>query len=181
MVEVQAGPGPSDSATDRRHARYVARMTTGLVVAVFAILVVFAVLVLAALLVVERAERHRAEIAAPGQPLPPPPPSAPKAPREVNWFRRVWLAAGVAVLVAAALVAYAFWPAGALDTPVLEREIESWAADELDATTPEVDCPDSMPIDAGAQYHCILTSAGDTVGVTISVENDDGEVTWQLG
>jgi hypothetical protein len=71
--------------------------------------------------------------------------------------------------------------AAELDTPYLEGEIESWAKENGVRGRISVDCPNSMPIERGAEYHCIMTAGdGTSVGVTVSVENDDGEVTWQV-
>lgn len=71
---------------------------------------------------------------------------------------------------------------GEADIPAIEDEIETWAREDLNARGRiTADCPDSMEWRTGDDFHCILTDQTGSVRVTVTMENDAGDVTWMLG
>lgn len=69
------------------------------------------------------------------------------------------------------------------DIPAIESEITTWAEDNSpEGTDIEVDCPDTIEWRTGGDFHCIVSDQnGETVRVTVTMENDDGDVTWVVG
>lgn len=67
------------------------------------------------------------------------------------------------------------------DIPQVESTIEKWAVEQHIGRV-SVDCPDSIDWDTGENFHCVMTDkGGETARVTVTMENDDGDVTWVLG
>lgn len=66
------------------------------------------------------------------------------------------------------------------DIPAIEAELGDWANQQgLAAAT--VDCPTSVDWEVGGDFHCVITSAGQTYRVSVTMEDDQGTVTWALG
>lgn len=59
-------------------------------------------------------------------------------------------------------------------------QIEAWA-EEKGARSAEADCPDPVEWRVGETFRCILTVDDQDVRVTVTMENDQGEVTWITG
>lgn len=66
------------------------------------------------------------------------------------------------------------------DIPGIESGIEEWAAKQ-DIGRVSVDCPDSIEWKTGSDFHCVMTDKqGSSARVTVTMENDDGDVTWVM-
>jgi hypothetical protein len=88
------------------------------------------------------------------------------------------------VVAAIALVLAACGTSGeqTLDHDALVAQIHRWAvAKEKAAPSVKVDCPDDIPIKAGTNFHCLISGGGQSVRVTVTIENDKGYVTWVVG
>lgn len=86
---------------------------------------------------------------------------------------------GVAVLVAIYGAQHLFM-GDELDIPALEAEIESGVLEQTGQRL-TVDCPDSIDWETGEEFHCIAESRqGQRGRVTVTMENDEGEVIWEL-
>lgn len=94
-----------------------------------------------------------------------------------------WIQILIAAAVAGAFLLYRHFDHGQIDTPRLERQIENWAAKQSSGVTGiNADCPDDISIEAGRDFHCLLTDdQGDAYRVTVTIENSDGDVTWITG
>ena len=69
-----------------------------------------------------------------------------------------------------------------IDHTRLERAIHTWAVHKGGAdTSVKVQCPSDVAIQAGATFHCIVSEHRQSVRVTVTIENDKGEVTWVAG
>ena len=67
-----------------------------------------------------------------------------------------------------------------IDLPTVESAITDWAGD-LGLSDVSVDCGDrTVPAEAGYQFVCDLTDETGTVGVRVSVLNDNGDIEWEL-
>lgn len=63
------------------------------------------------------------------------------------------------------------------DIPAIEKAIRDDLADQGSNAT--VDCPSSIDWEAGSEFHCVATDdQGGRYRVTVSMENDEGDVTW---
>lgn len=102
------------------------------------------------------------------------------------WRRRVGIGLAAIALSLVLGVVYALaWQAtygesspSELDVDQLEVEIAKWAAPMI-GERPEVDCASPMPIEVDAEYSCALfASDGSSASVTVTVEDEDGNVTW---
>lgn len=62
----------------------------------------------------------------------------------------------------------------------LVANIGKWA-DKQGVSNAHVSCPDDVAIKAGSTFHCIVRARGQTVRLVVTIENDDGYVTWQTG
>ncbi len=67
----------------------------------------------------------------------------------------------------------------AIDTPLLESQIESWVQETF-ATSARVDCPDDQPARAGHRFVCELDDGYDRVGLRVEVLNSAGDVEWVI-
>lgn len=81
------------------------------------------------------------------------------------------------------LVLLAGCSADEADIPNIEHEIKTWAQDQAPAgTRVKVDCPDTIEWRTGGDFHCIVTDRqGASLRVTVTMENDAGDVTWTAG
>lgn len=71
---------------------------------------------------------------------------------------------------------------GEADIPGIERNIEHGVAKQSGYKgTVTVDCPDQIEWKVGGEFHCIGKAGGQRFRVTVSMENEDGDVTWQVG
>ena len=98
--------------------------------------------------------------------------------------RWLWRYALPGVLIAVLVGVFNFRASQTLDEIGAESEIEAWWEGEVEAGSDvDVDCPGSMEIEAGKEYHCIVSAQGESSGytVTLTVENSDGEVTYRVG
>lgn len=43
-----------------------------------------------------------------------------------------------------------------------------------------VNCPDQIDWRVGGDFHCIGKAGGQRFGVTVSMENDAGDITWRV-
>lgn len=103
--------------------------------------------------------------------------------------RRGWLIAGgigaAVVVVAAALFILAQLggsATGTVDHVRLETEIHDWAVQKEKADpSVKAQCPSDIPIKAGSTFHCFLSGGGQSVRVTVTIENHKGDVSWVVG
>lgn len=65
----------------------------------------------------------------------------------------------------------------AIDTPVLESEIESWVQETF-ATSARVVCPEGQPARAGHRFICELDDGYESVDIRVEVLNSAGDVEW---
>lgn len=94
----------------------------------------------------------------------------------------VWIGVAAVVVLVAVGGWYMFLRADERSTADIEDEIHSWADERTEgggAIT--VECPDPIEWRVGETFHCILSQGEQTVGVTVTMENDDGAVTWRAG
>ncbi len=67
------------------------------------------------------------------------------------------------------------------DIPGIEREIETWAAEQIGETV-TVDCPSEIEWRTGGDFRCVMEDRqGTTAKVTVYMENDAGDYTWEVG
>lgn len=68
-----------------------------------------------------------------------------------------------------------------IDTDAVEDDIEAGILDQTNAHV-TADCPDDIDLEVGGEFHCIVTSdvLGQTARVTVTMENDDGDITWAV-
>lgn len=65
-----------------------------------------------------------------------------------------------------------------------ETELGAAIAEEVDADPSDitVECPNEIDWDPGNTFRCFVTDdAGTKAKVTIYMENNDGEYTWEIG
>jgi hypothetical protein len=69
-----------------------------------------------------------------------------------------------------------------VDIPEVEQQIEAWARTELGAVRGvSADCPSSIEWRTGGEFHCIVKDRTGSVRITVTMENDEGDVTWIAG
>ena len=72
-----------------------------------------------------------------------------------------------------------------IDSRLLEKDVDAWVHQQ--ATTHknekvDVNCPDGVKAEPGRTFHCVVTDKqGESLRVTVTVENSDGDVTWVAG
>lgn len=102
--------------------------------------------------------------------------------REPRWSN--WQLLAGAALVAVVVGGYLAWGLVRPDersTTEIEQQIADWAESELGGGPVEVQCPDPIEWRVGETFNCIATQADATVGVAVTMENEDGAVTWRAG
>jgi hypothetical protein len=92
----------------------------------------------------------------------------------------MWQKIGGAV-AAAALLAGCGSGGGEADIPGIEQNIEHGVAKQsgYDGKV-TVNCPDQIDWRVGGDFHCIGKAGGQRFGVTVSMENDAGDITWRV-
>lgn len=70
-----------------------------------------------------------------------------------------------------------------IDSQRVERQIKRWAEKNSGPNTQvTVECPSDIDVEPGREFHCIVSDQrGQSIGVTVTIENRDGYVTWQAG
>jgi hypothetical protein len=87
-----------------------------------------------------------------------------------------------AVLLLSTLLLTGCSGSATIDHARLEREIHHWAVKrEQVSPRAHVTCPADVPIKAGSTFHCLISAGGQTVRLTVTIENSDGYVTWVVG
>ena len=67
------------------------------------------------------------------------------------------------------------------DIPGIEQNIEHGVAKQSGYSgTVTVNCPDQIDWRVGGDFHCIGKAGRQRFGVTVSMENDAGDVTWRV-
>lgn len=70
---------------------------------------------------------------------------------------------------------------GEADIPTIQEKIEGGIHDQLGQRV-TVDCPSQIDWEAGEEFHCFAEDgSGQSARVTVTMENDDGEWSWQMG
>jgi hypothetical protein len=86
-----------------------------------------------------------------------------------------------AVLLVLALAACGNKP-DTLNHAKLVDDIHTWAVKKEKADpSVKVDCPGDIEIKAGTEFHCLLRGGNQTARLTVTIENNDGYVTWVVG
>ena len=68
-----------------------------------------------------------------------------------------------------------------LDTDKAEEEIAKGIEEQTEATIDSVECPDDVDIEAGHTFDCTVNvSDGSTETVTVTQDDDEGNITWEL-
>lgn len=69
-----------------------------------------------------------------------------------------------------------------LDHDRLVAQIHTWAVDKEKADpSVKVSCPDDIEIEPGTEFHCLIRGGGQAARLTVTIENDNGYVTWVVG
>lgn len=89
-------------------------------------------------------------------------------------------------IVALLVIGYVIWRSvqgDEMDSRRVETALEHWTAKQSpNASGITADCPDHIEVDPGREFHCIVTDdTGDSIRITVTIENDDGDVTWAVG
>jgi hypothetical protein len=67
------------------------------------------------------------------------------------------------------------------DIPAIEHQIRTGIREQTGEKV-TVKCPDTIAWHTGGEFHCFATNrAGNSVRVTVSMENDQGDASWVLG
>lgn len=94
----------------------------------------------------------------------------------------LWLAGvvGILVLIGVGVFVYHALQPTPVDIAGVEQQIRDGVKDQS-GTNVTVDCPDSIDWDTGGEFHCIVEdNQGNRATATVSMENDDGEITWRI-
>ncbi len=132
---------------------------------------------------------------APQQPYPPqpypqqgyPPPAYPPGPppKKSKTLRNVLIIIGTLLVLSLggclALVAVVANMDPEVDVPALEADIESGVKDQMGVTV-TADCPEDVTWKTGDSFDCTVTDddTGETSTVVVDMDNDDGDMTWNL-
>lgn len=69
-----------------------------------------------------------------------------------------------------------------INIPVVESQVEVWMEKQI-GTNVSVDCPDRVSVRPGETFKCIATAPvdGSTAVVTVTLQNTDGDIIWEVG
>jgi hypothetical protein len=86
----------------------------------------------------------------------------------------------VGISVAVLLLASCGTHTETLDQQRLEAKIKAWAVKQSGPNTQvKVSCPADIPIKPGTDFHCLVSDQhGTSIRLTVTIENDQGYVTW---
>lgn len=101
-----------------------------------------------------------------------------------NWPRWWAFRIGGVVLVGAVVLGWHLWQSAQPDersTAGYEKQITKW----VDASTPgggpiTTGCPDPIEWRVGEEFHCVVHQGKQSLGVTVTMENDEGAATWRV-
>lgn len=68
------------------------------------------------------------------------------------------------------------------DIPAIEKMIKSGVLEQADVRA-TVECPSQIDWEVNDTFNCVVTdkSTGDVAMAVVTMENDSGDVTWQIG
>jgi hypothetical protein len=70
---------------------------------------------------------------------------------------------------------------GQLDTDKVETEILNGIEAQTDVEIGSVECPDDVPMEQGNDFTCTATdTGGETAEVSVTQDDDAGNITWEL-
>ncbi len=68
-----------------------------------------------------------------------------------------------------------------LDTSGVETQLKTKIEQQLGETVTTVDCPDDIPVQAGATFRCTATApSGAPSTVEVTQTDDQGHLTWKI-
>ena len=82
--------------------------------------------------------------------------------------------------VLAALCALAATGCGDVDTGKAEDAIEKGIREQTGAKEVRVDCPSDVEAKKGDTFECRATVAGETAPVSVTQQDDDGNIRWRF-
>lgn len=96
--------------------------------------------------------------------------------------RRLWLGlVALAVLIGAGVLWQTTRP-DERDSAPIESAIRAWTDKHTPNPAPiSVVCPDPVEWHVGGTFHCLIRQKQQTLRVTVTMENDAGDVTWVTG
>jgi len=107
-------------------------------------------------------------------------PPAPKRSRGRVLWLVLGVVVGVVVILAGAFVVWVLVSPDEADIPAIEKEI-SQGVQEQGGVAVDVDCPDTVEWQSGQTFHCDVAAEDGTTGkATVTMENDDGDITWSV-
>lgn len=56
----------------------------------------------------------------------------------------------------------------------VEQQVSDALAESVGQTPDDVDCPDDLPAEVGAEMRCTLTADGESIGLTVTVTEVEG-------
>lgn len=99
------------------------------------------------------------------------------------WLRNplVLLGAGLVALILLGLIVSLALGPSSIDAAKVEHEIVS-GVEEQSGIAVTVDCPDGVDIEVGKTFHCVVekVGSGGRALADVTIENEDGDVTWQV-
>jgi hypothetical protein len=88
-------------------------------------------------------------------------------------MRKSWGAAGA--LLVLSVGACSLSGSGSVGTEDLEEQVSATLAEQVGQAPDEVDCPDALDAEEGAEVRCVLTSGGSSIGLTVTATAVDGD------
>lgn len=64
--------------------------------------------------------------------------------------------------------------AGSVPEEDVEEQVSNVLAETVGQAPDEVDCPDDLPAEVGAEMRCTLTADGESIGLTVTVTSVEG-------
>ncbi len=84
------------------------------------------------------------------------------------------------VVALTAVVVLAVGCTKTLDTSSLETDLANQLERELGLTSVQVSCPDSLKVQAGTSFTCTATGPDSTFEITVTQNDDQGDVGWKF-
>jgi len=90
-------------------------------------------------------------------------------------MRTSWGAAAALLVLSVSACSVSVGGTGSVDSEELEKQVTTELTEQVGQKPDDVDCPDALQAEEGAEVRCVLTAGGSSIGLTVTAKAVDGD------